>query len=131
VKRLVALVVLPVLFAGCSSAADDEVVETGEIVVDDTVESIGEMPDVFELTVIVGENSGSDQMLTVPSGSTVRLTFVNPNEDDEFHLHGYDLGGAKTEAGKEARFEFVADEPGLFEVESHVTGELLMVLVVE
>ena len=89
------------------------------------------MPDVTEFKVVVGENSGPDQMLTVAQGSTVRLFFVNPNEDDEIHLHGYDLAGGELPAGEEAIFEFVADETGTFDVESHVTGEVLMVLVVE
>ena len=43
----------------------------------------------------------------------------------------HDLGGSEVPAGEEAIFEFVADETGTFEVESHVTGEVLMVLVVE
>jgi len=131
-KPLALFFVVPVLVVGCGSS-DQPTVDTAadEIVVDDTTESIGEMPDVTEFKVVVGENSGPDQMLTVTQGSTVRLFFVNPNEDDEIHLHGYDLGGGELPAGEEAIFEFVADETGTFDVESHVTGEVLMVLVVE
>ena len=124
------MLVVPTLLIGCGS--NDSVDTTAEdIVVDDSVESVGEMPEVTEFKVVVGENSGPDQTLTVAQGSTVRLFFVNPNEDDEIHLHGYDLGGSEVPAGEEAIFEFVADETGTFEVESHVTGEVLMVLVVE
>jgi uncharacterized protein YcfL len=131
-KPLSILLVVPVLLVGCSSS-DETSVDTAseEIVVDDSVESVGEMPEVTEFKVVVGENSGPDQTLTVAQGSTVRLFFVNPNEDDEIHLHGYDLGGGELPAGEEAIFEFVADEIGTFDVESHVTGDLLMVLVVE
>lgn len=129
-KRFIPVLIVPALLIGCGS--NDSVDTTAEdIVVDDSVESVGEMPDVTEFKVVVGENSGPDQTLTVAQGSTVRLFFVNPNEDDEIHLHGYDLGGSEVPAGEEAIFEFVADETGTFEVESHVTGEVLMVLVVE
>ena len=131
-KPLAMFLVVPVLMVGCGSSDESTVVTAAdEIVVDDTTESVGEMTDVTELKVVVGENSGPDQTLTVTQGSTVRLFFVNPNEDDEIHLHGYDLGGGNLPAGEEAIFEFVADEVGTFEVESHVTGEVLMVLVVE
>lgn len=131
-KPLSILLVVPVLLVGCSSS-DETSLDTSseEIVVDDSVESVGEMPEVTEFKVVVGENSGPDQTLTVAQGATVRLFFVNPNEDDEIHLHGYDLGGGELPAGEEAIFEFVADEIGTFDVESHVTGDLLMVLVVE
>lgn len=129
-KRLIPVLIVPALFIGCGSN-DSVDTSTEDIVVDDSVESVGEMPEVTEFKVVVGENSGPDQTLTVAQGSTVRLFFVNPNEDDEIHLHGYDLGGSEVPAGEEAIFEFVADETGTFEVESHVTGEVLMVLVVE
>ncbi len=129
-KRLIAFLAVPVLLVGCGS---NEAVDTAseDVVVDDSIESVGEMHEVTEFKVVVGENSGPDETLTVAQGSTVRLFLVNPNEDDEIHLHGYDLGGGELPAGEEAIFEFVADETGTFDVESHVTGEVLMVLVVE
>jgi FtsP/CotA-like multicopper oxidase with cupredoxin domain len=130
-KPLISLVAVPALLIGCSTEEAALDTNSDEIVVDDSVESVGEMPAVTEFKVVVGENSGPDQTLTVAQGSTVRLFFVNPNDDDEIHLHGYDLGGSQLPAGEEAIFEFVADETGTFDVESHVTGEVLMVLVVE
>ena len=131
-KPLALFLFVPVLVVGCGSS-DESSLDTAadDIVVDDTTESVGEMTDVTEFKVVVGENSGPDQTLTVAQGTTVRLFFVNPNEDDEIHLHGYDLGGGNLPSGEEAIFEFVADDAGTFEVESHVTGEVLMVLVVE
>ena len=129
-KSLLAILALPVLLVGCGSSESTDTASE-DIVVDDSVENVGEMPEVTEFKVVVGENSGPNQTLTVAQGSTVRLILVNPNEDDEIHLHGYDLGGGELPAGDEAVFEFVADETGTFEVESHVTGEVLMVLVVE
>lgn len=130
-KPFIFLVAVPALLIGCSTEEAALDTNSDEIVVDDSVESVGEMPAVTEFKVVVGENSGPDQTLTVAQGSTVRLFFVNPNDDDEIHLHGYDLGGSQLPAGEEAIFEFVADETGTFDVESHVTGEVLMVLVVE
>lgn len=130
-KPLIFFIAVPALLIGCSTEEAALDTNSDEIVVDDSVESVGEMPAVTEFKVVVGENSGPDQTLTVAQGSTVRLFFVNPNEDDEIHLHGYDLGGSQLPAGEEAIFEFVADETGTFDVESHVTGEVLMVLVVE
>lgn len=129
-KSWVTILVVPAFLLGCGS---DDLVDdaSGGIVVDDSVESVGVMPEVTEFKVVVGENSGPDQVLTVMQGATVRLVFVNPSADDEIHLHGYDLGGGAVPAGEEAIFEFVADEVGTFDVESHVTGEVLMVLVVE
>jgi len=41
------------------------------------------------------------------------------------------LGGDVTPAGQEAVIEFTADKLGSFELESHVTGEWILTLVVE
>jgi hypothetical protein len=46
--------------------------------------------------------------------------------EDEFHLHGYDI----ELAGDDVTFEFVADKIGVFELESHETGEVLLNLSV-
>lgn len=104
------------------------------VVVDDSVEDVTDdatTGDVAEFAVTVGEDAGPDSVFTVAAGTEVRLVLVNPDEDDEFHLHGYDLGGAMTPAGEEAIIQFTASETGEFEVESHMTGEVVMVLVVE
>ena len=50
--------------------------------------------------------------------------------DDEFHLHGYDLGGDEIAAGEEAVYRFTASQAGTFGLVSHVTGDLLLTLVV-
>jgi heme/copper-type cytochrome/quinol oxidase subunit 2 len=51
----------------------------------------------------------------VRQGSAVRLT-VEADVSDEVHVHGYDLH-ADVEPGQPATLEFVADIPGIFEVE--------------
>jgi hypothetical protein len=81
------------------------------------------------LSVTVGVDSGAERIDTVPLNSLITLTVINPNEDDEFHLHGYELGdGQVVPAGQPAVFTFRASLAGDFELESHETGTLLMVL---
>lgn len=83
---------------------------------------------IVRIAVTVDVDSGPERIEKVPLGSQVELTLVNPEEDDEFHLHGYDLGGDETPAGEEKVFAFTATEAGDFEVESHATGEVLVVI---
>jgi hypothetical protein len=89
-----------------------------------------DMPLVID--VVVGEETGPDRIETVPLGSTVTITIVNEDEDDEYHLHGYDLGdGEEFEAGETAAFTFTADMPGDFELESHESEDVLLILRVQ
>jgi hypothetical protein len=83
------------------------------------------------IDVVVGENSGPDRVEEVALGSQVTLTFINPDADDEFHVHGYDLGGDMTKKGDTKTFTFTADKAGEYEVESHLSETVLMVLRVE
>lgn len=80
------------------------------------------------ITVTVGVDSGPDRVENVGLGQDVELHIKNPDVDDEFHLHGYDLGGEDTPAGEEKVFAFTAAEVGDFEVESHATDEVLVVI---
>lgn len=83
----------------------------------------------YQISVTVGLDSGDDRIEMVPLGSTVVLTVVNPDEADEFHLHGFDLGDDQMmPAGQPASFTFVANQVGSFELESHETGGVLMIL---
>lgn len=83
---------------------------------------------IVRINVTVGVDSGPDRIEEVSVGDSVELTMVNPDEDDEFHVHGFDLGGDETPAGEEKTFAFTATESGDFEVESHVTGDVLVVI---
>jgi len=58
-------------------------------------------------------------------GSPVRIRIVS-EEEREFHLHGYDI----ELSGDEVVFEFVADKLGVFELEDHHTGDLILTLEV-
>jgi hypothetical protein len=87
----------------------------------------GDMPVVISVTV--GVDSGEDRIESVPVGSVVSLTITNADTADEFHLHGYDLGdGQEVAAGESVTFTFTADTAGEFELESHTTEALLLLL---
>jgi len=115
---------------GCSSSdsiSDIAEESTGET----TAEAATATDEVVEISVIIGQTSGSAVAYQATLGSTVRLKILNPDADDEFHLHGYDLNGGVTPAGQEAIIEFTADKLGTFDLESHITGEWILTLVVE
>jgi hypothetical protein len=83
------------------------------------------------ISVSVGVDSSPERVEHVPLGATVVLEMTDPNADQEFHIHDYDLGGnTEVPAGTTARFTFVADRAGSFEVESHVTDDVLVTLEV-
>lgn len=61
-------------------------------------------------------------------GDEVKITVTNPNESDEMHLHGYDLSSGEMAINTPASISFTADQAGVFDLESHVTDEVVMVL---
>jgi hypothetical protein len=65
----------------------------------------------------------------VAVGADVVLRLIDESSDEEYHIHGYDLE-QKVAKGVEAQFEFTADQKGSFEVESHTTDKVLVVLQV-
>jgi len=114
---------------GCSSS--DTTSEAGEdaaIVEDETVEVATDEP--VEISVIIGQTSGSAVAYQATLGSKVQIKILNPDADDEFHLHGYELSAIAT-AGQETMIEFTADQLGSFDLESHKTGDWILTLVVE
>ena len=119
---------------GCSRSTSDsgddaQSEATSEVTSDET--SATATDEVVEISVIIGQTSGSAVAYQATLGSTVRLKILNPDADDEFHLHGYDLESGVTPAGQEAIIEFTADKLGTFDLESHVTSEWILTLVVE
>ena len=81
------------------------------------------------ISVTVGTDDDPERIESVPAGSVVTLSIINPNAEDEFHLHDYDLGDDQViPAGEVATFTFVADRTGDFELESHETDDVLLVL---
>lgn len=140
------LFVIGLVIAGVSCGSDTEQsVETAAIVdtvandpgttipPDSTEAESTEAPStttdgIVRISVTVGVDSGPERVEEVSVGDSIELTMVNPDEDDEFHVHGFDLGGDETLAGDAKMFAFTASEAGDFEVESHATGEVLVVI---
>lgn len=136
-----ALLVIPVVVvcASCSGTSSPAIsnqttIETstiqGTTVFDTTTTVVATTVDdgIARIAVTVGADSGPDRIEDVALGRQVELTIVNPEGNDEFHVHGFDLGGDETPAGEEKVFSFTATETGDYEVESHATGEVLVVI---
>ena len=133
-KILIKSVIATCLLLGtvsCSSSTSgsgDDTDSSQDATSQDTATATAE---VVEISVIIGQTSGSAVAYQATLGSTVQIKILNPDADDEFHLHGYDLESGVTPAGQEAIVEFTADKLGIFDLESHVTGEWILTLVVE
>jgi hypothetical protein len=125
-RILIGMSVTVALLAGCSSSSS-----TDTTVALETTDTTAVTTAVVEISLIVGENTGADMMQTVPLGSSVRITVVNPNGADEIHVHGYDISTGEMAQGQEAVIEFVASNAGTFDIESHVSEEVVLVLTVE
>lgn len=96
--------------------------------VDTTPETAVDGP--VQIDVVIGVDDGPDRIEKVKLGSDVTLNITNPDAADEFHIHTIDLEKA-VDAGVTATFNFVADTPGSYEVESHETEDVLVVIEVE
>ena len=125
------LVLTPLVgLAACSSdsTSTDTVaaVETTVNTFSDTSTTISDGSITIE--VVVGENSGPDRVEEVPLGTEVTLQFTNPDADDEYHVHGYDLGEGITKKGETKTFSLTADKAGEYEVESHISETVLVIL---
>ena len=116
------------LFACCalvSCGGSNETASTTSLAV--TADTL-DPANVFEYTITVGENTGTDVVIEVPQGTTVSLSVVNPSSHDDVHLHGYDLSTGTIEKGETGSMMFEASKTGDFEIESHETGELISIL---
>jgi hypothetical protein len=106
-------------------------VDTSDIALPPPVVS-SDIPSSIIIEATVGVDTGPERLESVPLGSNVVLSVTNPTSDDEFHLHGYELGDAVVmPAGQTETFSFLADQAGEFELESHETGGVLLVLSVD
>jgi hypothetical protein len=82
-----------------------------------------------EIIVHVGVDDAAtvgSRVENVTLGENVILRLTS-DSDEEYHIHGYDLD-QRVAAGVEAQFEFTADQAGDFEVESHVSDKVYLVL---
>jgi FtsP/CotA-like multicopper oxidase with cupredoxin domain len=76
-----------------------------------------------------GEPVGGTETVKVKKGDRVRIV-VRVDAPQELHLHGYDLE-RNAVPGKPAVFAFTAKLDGIYELESHLQGAVLVKLVVE
>jgi heme/copper-type cytochrome/quinol oxidase subunit 2 len=76
-----------------------------------------------------GQVSGDTGRVPVPAGEPVTLT-ITSDVADEVHVHGYDLT-AELAPNVAAELTFAATIPGVFEVELHDAGTVLLTLQVQ
>jgi hypothetical protein len=85
------------------------------------------------ITVAVGTDdfttSKGTRVVSIPKGTDVTIELTDPNADQEYHLHGYDVEVAAAK-GATGKIQFVADQTGQFDVESHDTETVLLVIVI-
>ena len=86
-------------------------------------------PRVETIRIKGGGPVGDPKTLEFDSGDTVRLRFRS-DVAEEVHIHGYDKY-VDVPAGGTATTRFEANAEGVFEIESHGSGELLAKLQVE
>jgi uncharacterized lipoprotein YajG len=121
-KKLFAACAALMMLAGCATS-ETVATTTTAVPITTTV-----APEPLDIDVIVGENSGNERIEVVALGDDVRITLVNPTQEDEYHLHGYDIVSKKMAPGAPATLTFTANVAGTFELESHVTNDVLVVL---
>jgi plastocyanin len=76
-----------------------------------------------------GKVSPKAHRVKVAEGSQVQI-LVSSDVDDEVHVHGYEIE-REVSAGQSTTIEFTANQPGVFEVETHVSNLLLLQLQVQ
>lgn len=102
----------PAATAPPTSTASKETPEEGE-------------PATESVSILIDADGGETQEVSVALGTPMTIR-VRASKSDEFHLHGYDL----KLTGSDVTFNFVADRLGDFELETHDSGQLVMMLTV-
>jgi hypothetical protein len=126
-RRAVVLLLAAVWLAGGCASGDD----TGAGKQANTGSSPGgSSAKVVEVTVAVrdGTVKPAPHRVDVPLGSQIRLQ-VTSDVDDEVHVHGLDVE-EPLDAGRTTTIELTADQPGLYEVETHESDLQLLQLEV-
>ena len=82
----------------------------------------------IEVTFAHGKAGGDTGRVPVALGTSVTLV-VTSDVADEVHVHGYDIE-KELSAGEPATLQFTADVAGVFEVELHHAGTVLLRLQV-
>lgn len=124
-KKLLAACVVLIIVSGCTSSTSTPTTTTTTTIAPTTTTTKAEQ---LEIDVTVGDNSGDNRIELVALGDDVKITLVNPIGEDEYHLHGYEIVSKKMAPGAVATISFTANVAGTFELESHVTNDVLVVL---
>ncbi|TRZ74708.1 MAG: hypothetical protein D4R95_00025 [Actinobacteria bacterium] len=122
-------------------ASDTTMISDDEEVLDVTASTVVAPTDAVvnadgsvSINVIVGtddyETLAGDRVIKVALGSAITITLTDANEDQDYHLHVYDVG-VEAKKGEPGVISLVLDQIGKFDVESHTTGKTLLVLVVQ
>ena len=82
----------------------------------------------IQVQVAGGQVTGDTGRVPVAAGEEVTLA-VTSDAPDELHVHGYDLT-AELVPGTPAELTFAATVPGVFEVELHDAGTVLLTIQV-
>ena len=137
---LVALVVVVLVAGSCSSDDDDPAIGAPATTVVASTTSTGSggpttttpaapEPGVHRIEIELAEGRIiGPERVKVPQGEEVHLV-VRGDLDDEIHVHGYERTVA-LRRGAPAELRFVADLPGVWEVELHEAGRILVELEV-
>ena len=80
------------------------------------------------ITVTDGAPEGGVRTAAVDLGDQVELV-ITSDTADEVHVHGYDLT-VDVAPGEPATLSFTADKPGVWEIELHDAGSVLLELQV-
>lgn len=135
-RRHAAVAVLPLtlVLSGCAGTAASEggsgSATQGAASTTPSAGQVAEAPDGtrFEVQVAGGRVTGDTGRLPVALGEQVTVT-VTGDRPDELHLHGYDVT-AELVPGTPAELTFDATVPGVFELELHEAGTVLLTLQV-
>jgi hypothetical protein len=122
VPGLLAGLVLVLALGGCASGDDDsDTASSPSATAGGSASSspATEAQQAVEISVAVtdGKVDPKPHRVEVAKDSQVRL-IVTSDVDDELHVHGYEVE-AELEAGRPTTVELVADQTGIFEVETH------------
>jgi hypothetical protein len=133
VPGLLAGLVLVLALGGCASGDDDSGTASSPSATAGRSASSSpatEAQQAVEISVAVtdGKVEPKPHRVEVAKDSQVRL-IVTSDVDDELHVHGYEVE-AELEAGRPTTVELVADQTGIFEVETHETELELLQLEV-
>jgi hypothetical protein len=128
VRRAAAYLLIAVL-AGCGGSDNPPEQSPTPPATGQPGQSPGPTAELIELSIVDGRVEPALDRVEVALGATVRIV-VGSDVPDEVHLHGYDLV-APVSPDQDAVIEFVAEQPGLYELETHEQGLVLLQLQVQ